>query len=225
MRCRGIPSHVARCLFTVHDRAISEDHGDAIACFTRFFRGVVIQTHRAVILVFFAPAKLLGQRFFDIRAGSERIDQFVVQSIFCRIAIHFLQPIQHRLRAREDLLRGDLTVSGNGGQIVIPQFANPAAVGFTRGRGHIIANKRFNGGFVGPDAEDMCGHFQLLEQRFVIQAVRRKAVQINRTLWGEPNFVGKARQIILPLAVAIAHRNHRFTAVAEFAQGFTDILH
>ncbi|MNB87914.1 hypothetical protein D3C75_349190 [compost metagenome] len=29
----------------------------------------------------------------------------------------------------------------------------------------------------------------------------------------------------MPLAIVVAHRNHRFAAVAEFAQRFADILH
>ena len=50
-------------------------------------------------------------------------------------------------------------------------------------------------------------------------------MQIDRALWREPDLIGKARQIILPLAVAVAHGNHRLAAVAEFAQRFTDVLH
>ena len=71
----------------------------------------------------------------------------------------------------------------------------------------------------------MGGDLQLIEQRFVVQAVGGKAVQIDRTLWGEPNLIGEARQIILSLAVAVAHGNDRLAAVAEFAQRFTDVLH
>ena len=50
-------------------------------------------------------------------------------------------------------------------------------------------------------------------------------MKVDRTLRREPNFIGKARQIILPLAVAVAHGNHRLAAVAELAQRFTDVLH
>ncbi len=71
----------------------------------------------------------------------------------------------------------------------------------------------------------MGGDLQFVEQRFVIQPVGGKTVQIDRALRGEPDLIGKARQIILPLAVAVAHGNHRLAAVAEFAQRFTDVLH
>ncbi len=123
------------------------------------------------------------------------------------------------------MLLRDLTVRGNGAQIVLPQLANPAAVRFTGGRGHIITDKRFNGGFIRADAENVSRDFQLVEQGFVVQAVGRKTMQVNRALWREPDFIRKAGQIILPLAVAIAYRNHRLAAVAEFAQRFADVLH
>ncbi|SAF21415.1 Uncharacterised protein [Enterobacter cloacae] len=50
-------------------------------------------------------------------------------------------------------------------------------------------------------------------------------MQIDRALWRKPDLIGKARQIILPLGVAVANGNNRFTAVAKFAQRFTDVLH
>ena len=50
-------------------------------------------------------------------------------------------------------------------------------------------------------------------------------MQIDRALRREPDFVSKARQIILPLGVAVADGNDRFTAVAEFPQRFPDVLH
>ncbi len=67
--------------------------------------------------------------------------------------------------------------------------------------------------------------FQLIEQRFVIEAIGGETVQIDGALRREPHFIGKACQIVLPLAVVIAHRNHRFAAVAELTQRFTDVLH
>ena len=123
------------------------------------------------------------------------------------------------------MLSGNLTVSGNGAEVVLPQFADPAAVRFTGGRGHIIADKRLHGGFIGPDAEDVGGDLQLVEQRFVVQTVSGEAMQIDRALWRKPDLIGKARQIILPLGVAVANGNNRLTAVAEFAQRFADVLH
>ena len=71
----------------------------------------------------------------------------------------------------------------------------------------------------------MGADFQLVEQGFVIQAVGGEAMQINHPLRREPNFIGEAREVILPLAVVIAHRINRLTAVAELAQCLTDILH
>ncbi|MNT22386.1 hypothetical protein D3C72_1577670 [compost metagenome] len=71
----------------------------------------------------------------------------------------------------------------------------------------------------------MSRDFQLIQQRFVVQTVGGKTVQIDSALRREPNFIGKTRQIILPLAVAVPDRNHRFAAVAELAQRFTDVLH
>ena len=71
----------------------------------------------------------------------------------------------------------------------------------------------------------MGGDFQLVEQRFVIQAVGGKTVQIDITLRRKPDFIGEAGQIILPLAVAAPHGIHRFAAIAKFAQRLTDILH
>ncbi len=59
--------------------------------------------------------------------------------------------------AREELLGGDLAVGGNGVEVVLPQFANPAAIRFAGGRGHIIADEWLDGGFIGADAEDMGG--------------------------------------------------------------------
>ena len=67
--------------------------------------------------------------------------------------------------------------------------------------------------------------FQFIQQRLVIQAVGGKAVQVDFTLRREPNFIGEARQVVLPLGVAAADGIYRFTAVAELAKRFTDVLH
>ena len=107
----------------------------------------------------------------------------------------------------------------------MPQLANPAAVRFARGRRHIIADKRFHGGFISADAEDVRGDFQLIQQGFVIQAVGCEAVQIDRTLRRKPDFIGEARQVILPLTVAVAYGKDRLAAIAKFAQRFPDVLH
>ena len=50
-------------------------------------------------------------------------------------------------------------------------------------------------------------------------------MQINFALRREPNFIGEACQIVLPLAVAAADGVDRLATIAEFAQRFTDVLH
>ena len=119
----------------------------------------------------------------------------------------------------------DLAIGRDRSEVILPQLANPAAVRFAGFRRHIVTDKGFNRGFIRTDAEDMRRDFQLVQQRLVIQAVSGKAMQINGSLWREPDFIGEARQIILPLAVAFARRDNRFAAVAEFTQRLADILH
>ncbi len=38
-------------------------------------------------------------------------------------------------------MQGVISVTGNCGQIVLPQLTNPAAVRFTGGRGHVITDE------------------------------------------------------------------------------------
>ncbi len=225
MRRGRIAANVARRLFAIHDCSVSEDHGNAVTGIGRFFRLIVVEADGAVILLLFTPAELFSQRFFNLGAGTQGIHQLSVQGILRGIPLDFTQSVQNPLRTREDLLRGDLTVRSNGAQVVFPQFADPAAVCFAGSRGHVVADKRLNGRFIGADTEHVGGDFQLIEQRFVIEAIGGKAMQIDGALRREPHFIGEACQIVLPLAVVIAHRNDRFAAVAELAQRFTDVLH
>ncbi|CDL62345.1 hypothetical protein [Klebsiella pneumoniae IS39] len=168
LRCGGVAADVARGLFTVHDGAVGEDYRDGGTLVRRRLHVVVVIADRPVIVIRFAPAKLFGQRLFHFRGGRQLIHQLIVQRIFRRIAAHLTQAIDNALGAREELLGGDLAVGGNGVEVVLPQFANPAAIRFAGGRGHIIADEWLDGGFIGADAEDMGGDLQLIQQRFVI---------------------------------------------------------
>ncbi len=221
----GVAPHISWGFFTVHNRAVREDNANAVSGIRRCFQRIIVIADGAIVFIRFAPAKLFGQHFFDFGAGGECIHQFVVERIFRRISIDLRQTVQYRLCAREHLLSWDLAVGGDRVEIVLPQLADPATVGFTRGRRHIIADKRLYGRLIGPDAEHVRGNFQLIEQGLVVQTVGGKAVQINGTLRREVNFVSKTGEVILPLAEVIAHGKDRFTAVAEFPQCFADILH
>ncbi len=90
-------------------------------------------------------------------------------------------------------------------QVVLPQFAYPAVVGLAGGGRHIVADKRLDGGFIGADPENVGRDFQLIQQRFVVQAIRSEAVKIYLTLWGKPNFIGETGEVILTLAVVFTH--------------------
>ena len=71
----------------------------------------------------------------------------------------------------------------------------------------------------------MGGNFQLIQQRFVVQTVGSKTVQIHHALRRQPNFIGETGEIILPLAVVLANGINRFPAVTKLFQGFADVLH
>ena len=68
-------------------------------------------------------------------------------------------------------------------------------------------------------------YLELVEQRFIVQAVGREAVQVYFALRRKPDLIGEAGEIVLTLAVAAADGIYRLAAIAEFAQRFTDILH
>lgn len=102
-------------------------------------------------------------------------------------------------------MRRNLAIGGNGIQVVLPQFAYPAAVGLAGGGRHIVADKRLDGGFIGADPENVGRDFQFIQQRFVVQAIRSEAVKIYLTLWGKPNFIGETGEVILTTAVVFTH--------------------
>ncbi|MNC17823.1 hypothetical protein D3C75_657140 [compost metagenome] len=176
MHCSGITADLAWRFFTIHNCAIGDDDSNGIAGISRFFHHVVIHTGVAEIFVFFVPAKLFHHGFIHGGAAGQFIYQLVIQRVFCCITTEFLQAIKQTLRTREYLSRRYLAVSGNRCEIVLPQLTNPAAIGFTRSRGHIVTNIRFHGRLIGADAEDVRGDFQLIQQRFVIQGVCCKTV-------------------------------------------------
>lgn len=75
-----------------------------------------------------------------------------------------MQVIDDVLGVWEELLGGDLVVGGNGVEVVLLQFVNLVVICFVGGRGYIIVDEWFDGGFIGVDVEDMGGDFQFIQQ-------------------------------------------------------------
>lgn len=75
-------------------------HRDAVPVLIRFLRRVIIHADGAVIFVLFAPAKLFAQGFFNLGAGAQGINQFVIERVFRGIAVNLTQAFEHALRAR-----------------------------------------------------------------------------------------------------------------------------
>ncbi|MNT11770.1 hypothetical protein D3C72_1466690 [compost metagenome] len=130
----GVTPNGAWRLRAVHDRAVGEDHGNFASLIWRRFWLIVIDAGGVEIVRLLVPTESLDQLVLNDGAGSQLIHQFIVQRVLGGIATGGLQAGQHARRTGEQLLRGDLTVGGYRIQVVLPQPANPAAVGLTGGR-------------------------------------------------------------------------------------------